>query len=110
MYPSQAEGENSFGWVAVAVPNTEWAIGNKYIYTLDMSYGCGKVDPVDPNPDGGGTVKPGDKDPGKGENVFGEVIKFKVEVKDWNKTDNEYSINGTTGNVVPNTNVPAKKK
>ena len=83
MYPSQAEGKNSFGWVAVAVPNTEWAIGNKYIYTLDMSYGCGKVDPVEPNPDGGGTVKPGDKDPDKGENVFGDVIKFKVEVKDW---------------------------
>lgn len=83
MYPSQAEGENSFGWVAVAVPNNKWEIGNKYIYTLDMSYGCGKVDPVEPNPDGGGTVKPGDKDPDKGENVFGEVIKFKVTVKDW---------------------------
>lgn len=110
MYPSQAEGENSYGWVAVAVPNNKWEIGNKYIYTLDMSYGCGKVDPVDPNPDGGGTVKPGDKDPGKGENVFGEVIKFKVTVNPWTDTNNVFDINGTTGNVVPNTVSPAKKK
>ena len=47
-----------------------------------MSYGCGKVDPVDPNPEGG-NVDAGGKDPGKGENVFGEVIKFKVTVSDW---------------------------
>lgn len=31
MYPAGAQGENSYGWVAVAVPNTEWQIGNKYI-------------------------------------------------------------------------------
>ena len=82
MYPANAQGENSYGWVAVAVPNQEWEIGNKYIYTLNMSYGCGKVDPVDPNPEGG-NVDAGGKDPGKGENVFGEVIKFKVTVSDW---------------------------
>lgn len=82
MYPADAEGENSYGWVAVAVPNNEWVIGSKYIYTLDMSTGCGKVDPVNPNPDGG-VVKPGSKDPGKGENVFGQVIKFNVAVTDW---------------------------
>ena len=82
MYPANAEGENSYGWVAVAVPNTEWEIGNKYIYTLNMSYGCGKVDPVNPNPEGG-KVDAGGKDPGKGENVFGDVIKFKVTVSEW---------------------------
>ena len=82
MYPADAEGENSYGWVAVAVPNNEWVIGSKYIYTLDMSTGCGKVDPVNPNPDGG-VVKPGSKDPGKGENVFGQVIKFNVAVTNW---------------------------
>lgn len=83
MYPANAQGENSYGWVAVPVPNTEWEIGNKYIYTLNMSYGCGKVDPVDPNQPGGGTVDPGNTDPGKGENVFGEVIKFNVAVSEW---------------------------
>ena len=82
MYPANAQGENSYGWVAIPVPNNEWKIGNKYIYTLNMSYGCGKVDPVNPNPDGG-NVDAGGKDPGKGENVFGEVIKFKVTVSDW---------------------------
>ena len=40
------------------------------------------VDPVNPNPDGG-VVKPGSKDPGKGENVFGQVIKFNVAVTNW---------------------------
>ena len=82
MYPANAEGENSYGWVAVAVPNTQWEIGNKYIYTLNMSTGCGKVDPVNPNPEGG-KVDAGGKDPGKGENVFGDVIKFKVSVSEW---------------------------
>lgn len=88
MYPANAQGENSYGWVAVAVPNTEWVIGNKYVYTLDMSYGCGKVDPVDPNQPGGGNVDAGGKDPGKGENVFGEVIKFKVSVSEWTTATN----------------------
>lgn len=92
MYPANAQGENSYGWVAVAVPNTEWVIGNKYVYTLDMSYGCGKVDPVDPNQPGGGNVDAGGKDPGKGENVFGEVIKFKVNVSEWTTATNSGDI------------------
>ena len=110
MYPAGAQGENSYGWVAVAVPNTEWQIGNKYIYTLDMSTGCGKVDPVDPeeNP-GNPIVKPGvDGNPGKGENIFGDVIKFNVTVKPWD-TPNVGDIDMSTGTIKVN-NSPAKKK
>lgn len=110
MYPAGAQGENSYGWVAVAVPNTEWQIGNKYIYTLDMSTGCGKVDPVDPeeNPDNP-IVKPGvDGNPGKGENIFGDVIKFNVTVKPWD-TPNVGDIDMSTGTIKVN-NSPAKKK
>lgn len=115
MYPSNAGAAGECGWAAVAIPvstkgatQPEWLKGNKYIYTLDLSKGCGKVDPVNPNPDGGDIVKPGDKDPDKGENIFGELIAFKVIVSQW--TENVINIDGTTGNVVPNTNVPAKKK
>ena len=110
MYPAGAQGENSYGWVAVAVPNTEWKIGNKYIYTLDMSTGCGKVDPVEPeeNP-GNPIVKPGvDGNPGKGENIFGDVIKFNVTVTNWSpQTLGE--IDMSTGTIKVN-NSPAKKK
>lgn len=110
MYPAGAQGENSYGWVAVAVPNNKWKIGNKYIYTLDMSTGCGKVDPVDPeeNP-GNPIVKPGvDGNPGKGENIFGDVIKFNVTVKPWD-TSNVGDIDMSTGTIKVN-NSPAKKK
>ena len=103
MYPAGAQGENSYGWVAVAVPNTEWQIGNKYIYTLDMSTGCGKVDPVDPeeNPDNP-IVKPGvDGNPGKGDNIFGDVIKFNVTVKPW-ATPNVGDIDMSTGTIKVN--------
>ena len=109
MYPAAAQGENSYGWVAVAVPNTEWAIGNKYIYTLDMSTGCGKVDPVDPEEDPKNPiVKPGVDGPGKGENIFGDVIKFQVTVKPWS-TPKVGDIDMSTGTTKPD-NVPAKKK
>ena len=109
MYPAAAQGENSYGWVAVAVPNTEWQIGNKYIYTLDMSTGCGKVDPVDPEEDPKNPiVKPGVDGPGKGENIFGDVIKFNVTVKPWS-TPNVGDIDMSTGTIKVN-NSPAKKK
>ena len=86
MYPAGAQGEQTYGWVAIPVPAINWAEGNKYIYTLDMSTGCGKVDPVDPgesvNP--GGKVDPtAPKDPAKGDNIFGKAIKFTVQVADW---------------------------
>ena len=64
--------------------NTKWDAGNKYIYTLDMTNGCGKVDPVKPNPEGSTEVKPGTDDSQKGDNIFGKTIKFTVKVvKDW---------------------------
>lgn len=110
MYPAAAQGENSYGWVAVAVPNTEWQIGNKYIYTLDMSTGCGKVDPVDPEEDPKNpVVKPGVDGPGKGENIFGDVIKFLVTVKPWS-TPKVGDIDMSTGTIKPENNSPAKKK
>ena len=109
MYPAAAQGENSYGWVAVAVPNQQWEIGNKYIYTLDMSTGCGKVDPVDPEEDPKNPiVKPGVDGPGKGENIFGDVIKFQVTVKSWD-TPNVGDIDMSTGTIKVN-NSPAKKK
>lgn len=86
MYPAGAQGDQTYGWVAIPVPAINWAEGNKYIYTLDMSTGCGKVDPQNPgeNVNPGGKKDPtAPKDPEKGNNVFGKAIKFKVEVKDW---------------------------
>lgn len=104
MYPDGAKDENTYGWVAIPIPTTEWMAGNKYIYTLDMSTGCGKVDPVDPgenvNPGGTDTSKPG-KDPNKGENIFGKAIKFKVEVQEWATDNNIKDIDSSTGNVKP---------
>lgn len=113
MYPAGAGAGADCGWAAVAIPvstrgaaKPEWLKGNKYIYTLDLSKGCGKVDPVNPEEkDDNPIVKPGvDKNPDKGENIFGELIAFKVTVNAW--TDNIINIDGTTGNVV----APAKKK
>ena len=111
MYPAGAQGENSYGWVAVAVPNNKWEIGNKYIYTLDMSTGCGKVDPVDPEEDPKNpVVKPGQEgNPGKGENIFGDVIKFNVTVKPWD-TPKVGDIDMSTGTIKQENNSPAKKK
>lgn len=88
MYPSKASTDKDYGWVAVPVPaaagnsKAVWEMGNKYIYTLDLTDGCGKVDPVNPNPEGG-VVDPGGKDPEPGANIFGKSIKFSVTVKDW---------------------------
>ena len=112
MYPAGAGAAGDCGWAAVAIPvstqgaaKPEWSKGNKYIYTLDLSKGCGKVDPVNPEEkDDNAIVKPGvDGNPDKGENIFGELIAFKVTVNAW--TDNIINIDGTTGTVAP-----AKKK
>lgn len=54
-----------------------------------MSTGCGKVDPVKPNP-GTDVIVPEDT---KGDNIFGEVIKFKVDVTGWDS--NNVDINGS---------------
>lgn len=88
MYPAKASTDKDYGWVAVPVPAASgnaqaiWSMGNKYIYTLDLTKGCGKVDPVNPNP-GGGVVDPGGKDPEPGANIFGKSIFFTVTVADW---------------------------
>lgn len=88
MYPAKAQNDTDYGWVAVPVPaatnNTQaiWSMGNKYIYTLDLTNGCGKVDPVNPNPDGG-KVDPGKSDPEPGAPIFGKEIFFTVTVADW---------------------------
>lgn len=72
IYPASGNG---YCWAAVALPSvTKWEAGNKYIYTLDLTKGCGKVDPVEPGVDPG--VKPD-------EPIFGKEIKFTVNVKPW---------------------------
>lgn len=88
LYPSNATNTTDYGWVAVPVSPAAgenkaiWSMGNKYIYTLNLSDGCGKVDPVNPNPEGG-VVDPGGKDPEPGATIFGKQIFFTVTVADW---------------------------
>ena len=78
VYPKTDQvNETKFAWTAVAIPNVTWANGNKYIYTLNLSKGAGKVDPAEPGPDW--TIK----DPKPGETILGEEIFFKVDVKAW---------------------------
>ena len=98
-YPVDATLDSHCGWAAVPVPAISWKAGSKYVYTLNMSQGCGKVDPVDPNEDGKDYVKPGteNKDPNKGDKIFGAVIKFIVNVSPWTdkngkvETDTDYN-------------------
>ena len=100
IYPSGDTDGSKFGWAAVAIPvdagqtTASWVAGNKYIYTLNLTNGCGQVDPVDPgtdvNPGGADPAKP--KDPNKGDKIFGKEIKFTVNVVEWKPTPDE---NGT---------------
>lgn len=100
IYPSGDTDGSKFGWAAVAIPvdadktTASWVAGNKYIYTLNLTNGCGQVDPVDPgtdvNPGGKDPNKP--KDPNKGDKIFGKEIKFTVKVVEWKPTPDE---NGT---------------
>lgn len=79
VYPkADAVNETKFAWTAVAIPVGTWTNGNKYIYTLDLSKGAGKVDPVDPGKDWDQK-----KDPKPGEDILGGEIFFKVDVKAW---------------------------
>lgn len=82
VYPFADAPNEKCAWAAVAIPAVTWANGNKYIYTLDLTKGAGKVDPVDPT-EPGETLTPG-KDPDKGENILGGEIFFTVSVKKWN--------------------------
>lgn len=81
IYPAgSTETAKTYGWTAVTTGNTVWNSGRKYIYTLDLSNGCGSVDPVDP---GTGVTPDGTKDPVKGDKIFGDPIKFDVTVAGW---------------------------
>lgn len=81
IYPAgSTEEAKTYGWAAVSTNNTRWDSGRKYIYTLDLSNGCGSVDPVDP---GTGVTPDGAKDPEKGDKIFGDPIKFDVTVAGW---------------------------
>lgn len=64
-------------WTAVAIPAVNWENGNKYIYTLNLSKGAGKVDPAEPGPDWT------NKDPKPGDTILGEEIFFNVTVTPW---------------------------
>lgn len=87
VYPKEAVNDTQCGWTAVAIPALKWENGKKYIYTLDLTFGAGVVDPVQPNPDGSTVVKPGDKDPDLGGEILGKEIYFKVDVKTWEPTE-----------------------
>lgn len=101
VYPKKADGDENYGWIAIPLPKNnagkdkaEWKMGNKYIYTLDLSKGCGKVAPVDPNPEGGKvdpTGKP-DTDPKPGANIFGKPISFTVTLAPWTTDGNNENI------------------
>lgn len=92
IYPAAATSDDDFGWAAVSLPEIQWYNGNKYQYTLDLSKGCGEVDPVEPNPDGGGVVDPGGKDPDKGESIFGFKIYFDCTVTPWTDDNRDITI------------------
>lgn len=89
IYPAgSTEEAKTYGWAAVSTNNTTWESGKKYIYTLDLSNGCGSVDPVDP---GTGVTPDGTKDPEKGDKIFGDPIKFDVSVAGWGGSNGQVS-------------------
>ena len=89
IYPAgSTEEAKTYGWAAVSTNNTTWESGKKYIYTLDLSNGCGSVDPVDP---GTGVTPDGTKDPEKGDKIFGDPIKFDVKVAGWAGSNGQVS-------------------
>ena len=99
VYPKKANGKEDYGWIAIPLPKNnaandkaEWKMGNKYIYTLNLSEGCGKVAPENPNPDGGKVEPDGATDPKPGANIFGKPIKFTVTLSLWTPNPDE---NGT---------------
>lgn len=77
------------GWASVGVAGT-WEAGNKYIYTLDLTNGAGRVDPEGPGPD---QVTEPDQ---PGDNILGDEIKFDVKVVEWNDV-----FNGTNNGNLP---------
>ena len=82
VYPKTDQvDETKCAWTAVAIPAVNWENGYKYIYTLNLSKGAGKVDPADPGPDWT------NKDPKPGDTILGEEIFFNVSVQAWTPTD-----------------------
>ena len=78
VYPKTDQvDETKCAWTAVAIPAVNWENGNKYIYTLNLSKGAGKVDPAEPGPDWT------NKDPKPGDTILGEEIFFNVTVTQW---------------------------
>lgn len=78
VYPKTDQFEETkCAWTAVAIPAVNWENGNKYIYTLNLSKGAGKVDPAEPGPDWT------NKDPKPGDTILGEEIFFNVTVTQW---------------------------
>lgn len=78
VYPKTDQvDETKCAWTAVAIPAVNWENGNKYIYTLNLSKGAGKVDPAEPGPDWT------NKDPKPGDTILGEEIFFNVTVTPW---------------------------
>lgn len=69
------------GWASVGVDGA-WKAGNKYIYTLDLTNGAGRVDPDGPGPD---QVTEPDQ---PGDNILGDEIKFDVKVIEWVESTN----------------------
>ena len=109
VYPKNANSFEDYGWIAVPLPTNndandkaEWKMGNKYIYTLNLSEGCGKVAPENPNPEGGKVEPDGTTDPKPGANIFGKPIKFTVTLAPW--TDKAGVADGSTG-YNPNENI-----
>ena len=109
VYPKKANGNEDYGWIAIPLPKNnaggdkaEWKMGNKYIYTLNLSEGCGKVAPENPNPDGGKVEPDGATDPKPGANIFGKPIKFTVTLAPW--TDKNGVADGGAG-YNPNENI-----
>ena len=101
VYPKKADGATDYGWIAIPLPKNnaggdkaEWKVGNKYIYTLNLSEGCGKVAPETPNPEGGKVDPTGqpNTDPKPGANIFGKPIKFTVQVAPWTTDGNDTNI------------------
>lgn len=83
VYPFAEEPNEKCGWTAVPIPTCTWKNGNKYIYTLDLTKGAGKVDPVDP----GENVNPGGNDPDKGQDILKPIF-FTVAVEPWGEPTN----------------------
>ncbi len=64
--------QRTFAWVSIPLSGT-WEQGKHYIYTLDFTNGAGYTDP--------------DEGPKPGEPVYGDPIKFTVDVDNWAQPD-----------------------